>query len=237
MTDATKRFLIGGAGGLAPVFAFLIAVDLEKQLNDTNLLQILGYSLRVLALFAIGGFIAWLHENEDKPFKLFEIGLGAPALLAGLITTKSIIPDQQARADTTRLAPVAMSITPLSTAYAQAAPPPAMGTADVKSFRIPKAEGSDAFFQGLLGVAPRNIYYVVVGSHLKFEEAKKQAEQINAKFKRFNAEVYAPYADNPHYAVVIGANLSKGDANDLLAQAIQAGLPKDSYLWTFPSLR
>jgi hypothetical protein len=197
---------------------------------------VLGYSLRVLTLFAIGGFITWLHESEDQPFKLFEIGLGAPALLAGLITTKSIIPEQQ-KVSMAQPISISLAFTPLHSAYAHKVSIPVRDSAGVESFAVPKAEGADAFWQGFLGTPPKNIYYVIVGSHLKYEDAKKQAEQINAKFKQFNAEVYAPYGETVYYPVVIGANLTKSDASALLSQAVQAGLPKDSYLWTFPSLR
>lgn len=233
-----KRFVIGGLGGLAPVFALLVAVDLDKQLEGTTLLQVLGYSLRVLALFAIGGGVTWLHETENKPFKLFEIGLGAPALLAGLITTKSIIPEQQQqKVSMAQPISIASSFMPLPNANAVGTFTLVQDSASVKSFAVPKAEGSDAFWQGLLGTPPKNIYYVIVGSHLKYDDAQKQAVQINAKFKQFKAEVYAPYGVNVYYGVVIGADLTKSDASALRSRAIKAGLPKDTYLWTFPSLR
>lgn len=233
---SSKRFVIGGIGGLAPVFALLIAVDLDKNLLGTTASQVAGYTLRVLALFAIGGFIAWLHETEDKPFKLFEIGLGAPALLAGLITSKSIIPQQSVTRETQGGPPIAW-LMPISAAHAQQASSQQSPPSEVRTFSIPKAEGSDAFWQGLVGAKPTNIYYVVVGSHLKYEDAKKQADQVTSKFPKFKAEVYAPYGVNPYYAVVIGANLTQPRASELQSEAVQSGLPKDTYLWTFPSFR
>lgn len=237
LLSSTRRFLIGGIGGLAPVFALLIAVDLEKNLTGTTTLQVVGYLLRVLALFAIGGFIAWLHETEDKPFKLFEIGLGAPALLAGLITTNSIIPAQQSMHNEVPTKAAVLLLVPVSAVYAQQQSSRLKSSTEVKTFSIPRAEGVNAFWQGLLGTAPKNIYYVIVGSHLKYEDAKKQADQINSKFSQYSAEVYAPYGGNPNYGVVIGANLPKSEAATLRSAAIQSGLPKDTYLWTFPSLR
>jgi hypothetical protein len=233
--SGTRRFLIGGVGGLAPVFAFLLVADLEKNLSGTNTLQAAGYLVRVLALFAIGGFITWLHETEDKAFKLFEIGLGAPALLAGLITTKSIIPEQQSKPGSTP--PPIAAVLPLPSAHAQDLRSPGEGTNELKTFRIPKAEGANAFWRGLYGAAPKNTYYVIAGSHRRYEDAARQKEEINAGLPQFKAEVYAPYGDNPYYGVVIGAELTKEQATALRSKAVQSGLSRDTYVWTFPSFR
>lgn len=233
----TKRFFIGGLGGLAPVFALLLAVDLEKNLVGTNTLQVAGYGLRVMALFAIGGFIAWLHDSEDKPFKLFEIGVGAPALLAGLITTKSILPDQQPREAGRNTSAVPELLFLAGRAHAQDPPRQPLPVEPVKAFSLPRAEGADAFWQGLLGAQPKNVYYVIAGSHLKYEDARKQADDVNARFPQFKAEVYAPYGGNLYYGVVIGALLPRADAKAVQTDAVRAGLPKDTYLWTLPALR
>jgi hypothetical protein len=75
---------------------------------------------------------------------------------------------------------------------------------------------------------------VIAGSHLKLEDASKQASEIGRKWPKYRGEVYAPYGNNPYYAVVIGANLTYEDAQALRRKAIQDGLPNDTYLWTFP---
>lgn len=77
-----NRFVVGGVGGLAPVLLFLITGDLVQYLIQLDTLRGIGYAARAIALFFVGGFIAYLHTDEDKPFKIFEIGLAAPALLA-----------------------------------------------------------------------------------------------------------------------------------------------------------
>ncbi len=79
-----QRFFIGSIGGLTPVFMFLYAVDFERYFNDTSTLKLIGYCVRVIILFFVGGFVAYLHNDENKPFKLFEIGMGAP--LSSLVT-------------------------------------------------------------------------------------------------------------------------------------------------------
>ena len=231
-----KRFLIGGIGGLTPVFALLIAVDFAKNIVDTNTTaQAIGYLVRAAALFAMGGFVAWLHETEDKPFKLFEIGLGAPALIAGLITTNSLASGSRQQASI--LEPVqiiAYRLVP--SAYAQPASEPVPAPPPIKNFAPAPQTTTQGFLEGLLGVRPNNVYYVIAGSHKALDDAKRQAERINAKYRgEFSAEVYAPYAENPYYAVVIGANMTKSEAKSLQARAVKGGLPGDTYLWTFPT--
>ncbi len=73
-------------------------------------------------------------------------------------------------------------------------------------------------------------WYVVVGSHIKLEDALKQARKLNAASREFRAEVYAPQEDNPHYAVVIGEDLTLEAAREIKRRAIGVGLPKDIYL-------
>ncbi len=87
-----KRFFIGGFGALMPVLVSLLAIDIGAIFDDESTLttgNIVGVFIRYIILFLIGGFIAYLHEDEIKPFKLFEIGIAAPALISSLITAQS----------------------------------------------------------------------------------------------------------------------------------------------------
>jgi len=70
---------------------------------------------------------------------------------------------------------------------------------------------------------------------MELDVAKEQAQQIAQKAGDFEGEVYAPYDDNPNYSVVIGANLTYEEAKELKKRAIEAGFPKDTDLWTFPT--
>lgn len=88
-----KRFLLGGGGALMPVLVSFLAVDIGAALdNQANLTtgNIIGFTLRYIILFIVGGFVAYLHEDEQKPFKLFELGIAAPALITSLITAQGI---------------------------------------------------------------------------------------------------------------------------------------------------
>jgi hypothetical protein len=60
----------------------------------------------------------------------------------------------------------------------------------------------------------------------------KRANEIRKR--GFSADVYAPYAENKYYAVVIGAQLTLSQARQIRQDARLKGLPDDTYLWTFP---
>lgn len=88
-----KRFFLGGGGALMPVLVSLLTIDIGAALaSDSSLTtgNIVGLGIRYIILFAIGGIVAYLHEEESKPFKLFQLGMAAPALITSLITSQGI---------------------------------------------------------------------------------------------------------------------------------------------------
>jgi hypothetical protein len=208
---------------------FLVAVDWERYVVDAATLKLVGYCVRVIVLFFIGGFVAYLHNDEKQPFKLLEVGMGAPALIAGFITT-SLVPSLPSSSNPGAHASASFSI--VASAYAQ----PQTAPDEIKRFTLPAQSPAAQFFEGLLGSQPKNVWFVIVGSHLRVEDAKAQAYRSNGKFRDFKASVYEPYGDNPYYAVVIGANLTQSEAKALRDKAVSAGFPKDSYYKTFPNL-
>jgi hypothetical protein len=285
-----KRFCIGGAGGLAPVVLFFACVDFQAYMNNAPLATTLGYVVRALALFLIGGFVAYLHNNEDQEFKIFEIGLGAPAVLAGLIATNAAnsnnnAPDKRLAIamppaaeqimPTTAVAPLPSQLpsnlpgaapTTMPTAMPTASPtmtpvaapaPQAIPEADsgrphasrqqwALDWLLPSANAQtaqaqqeqqnqvkqltvspkDQFLQGLLGIKPKNTYYVQAGTHKDLQAAQNQAREINQVNKQLRAEVVQPLPGEPNYAVVLGSNLNKDEAIELRRQAVRSGLPK-----------
>jgi len=256
--SASKRFLIGGVGGLAPVIALLIAVDFERNFVNASNAQIAGYIVRAAALFAIGGFVAWLHDSEVHNFKVFEIGLGAPALIAGVVTSQSLAHAGPKAPNNPAVSPSAavlflfpsahaQPITPLSGPQLTLKAPQPTAAASVagpglkpKSFSFPEISRTSEFLEGLVGIRvqrPKDVYYVIAGSHRTLEEASRQAATINNKKPSLPATVYAPFAENPYYAVVIGDRATKAAATELKSKAIDAGVARDTYLWTTPNLR
>ncbi len=93
-----KRFLLGGGGALMPVLVSLLAIDIGAVLNDGSNLttgNIIGIAIRYWILFVLGGIVAYLHEDENKPFKIFELGIAAPALVTSLITAQGVSVNHQ----------------------------------------------------------------------------------------------------------------------------------------------
>ncbi len=231
--SSKTRFWIGGVGGLAPVIIFLIRVDWEHIIMNVTGPQVAGYCVRALVLFLIGGFVAYLHGDEQKPFKAFELGLAAPALIAGYITASSLVPAQTAPSVPGARPDASFAI--VGVAYAEPQLPDSLSH-NLKRFTLPKLSATTQFLEGLIGLTPRHVWFVIVGSHQRLEDARVQADDINRRNRKFKAEVYAPYGDNPCYAVVIGANLTQREARSLRDKAVRQGFPKDSYYKTFPNL-
>jgi hypothetical protein len=239
------KFLIGGLGALVPVLLNLLVIDLEALQLEYKPLVAASYGLRVLGLFIVGGIVVTFFNRDEKvPAKIFQLGIAAPALLTALINGNNVsVPRvaQAAAAAPPAAAPAASTVAwrwpdlteLLPSAHAQPAASARVPAALVpKVFTLPEETARQQVARGLWGAAPKNIWFVVAGSHLDKSDAEQQALQLRRK--NFDADVYLPYGDNPYYAVVIGAQLTQRDASALRSRAVVAGLPADTYLWTFP---
>ena len=86
-----SRFGLGGVGGLLPLLVSLVALDVASFaiLINSGGLTIgicVGYAIRVLGLFALGGFLAALNNEVSSPLSLVQIGIAAPALITSYAT-------------------------------------------------------------------------------------------------------------------------------------------------------
>jgi hypothetical protein len=89
--SAAGRFAFGALGGVLPVLASLVALDLVSfaALIDQHTLTeglCVGYALRVIGLVGLGGAMAWLNNQVDSPLALAQIGIAAPALVTALLS-------------------------------------------------------------------------------------------------------------------------------------------------------
>jgi|GEM_PF-5888253 len=116
------RFAIGGLGGLLPIIAGLITVDLAVfsaliDRQDFTLGICVGYAVRVLCLFVLGGIIAALNSEVTNPMSLVQIGIAAPALVTSYLNGAALVRST----DQNRAAPETTSISHLfiSPAHAQ----------------------------------------------------------------------------------------------------------------------
>ncbi len=218
-----QRFMIAGLGGVMPVLLSLVVIDLQTLLLNVTILTIVSYLIRVFALYTVGGVVGWLNRDERDPIKLFQLGIAAPALITAAINGGRItLPDAPTEPSQT----VSWHI--LSQAYAETE----NQALSLKRFSMPEETPVQQIYRGLFGMIPKNVWFVIVGSHLNQEAAEKQAEKVRRG--GFPAEVFAPYGGNPYYAVVIGWQITLAEARKLQKKAIEAGLPSDTYLWTFP---
>lgn len=228
-----ERFYIGGVGGLMPVLVFLATGDFTRFFTHGYAATIAGYCVRAIILFFIGGFVVCLYRDENNRFKMFHLGLAAPAMIAGLIAAQSSPVPAPASASASVPGPNSALETGFIVAvYAQSS----SNDDGLKRFTLPIPSPTAQFLEGLIGIPPKNVWFVVTGSYLSVDRAKASAKKINDTFHDFHADVYAPYGDNPNYAVVIGANLTQPEASALRNKAVSAGLSKDTYYKTFPNL-
>lgn len=231
MLSARNRFLIGGMGGIAPVVVNLVVIDLETLLLSVTLLVVISYLIRVVVLFVIGGFVTLLNKERD-PFKIFQLGIAAPALITAFLNGNQVSASRQAHLP--RVTPAVMLSTsdslfvPLAYAQTPGQPPR-------KQFALPNETAAQQISRGLFGTVQKNVWFVIAGSQRQVEDAERQAQHIREI--GFSAEVYEPYGGNASYAIVIGAGLSRAEAQQLRDKAIKAGLAQDTYLWTFPEAR
>ncbi len=247
-----RKIWIGGLGALTPIILNLLVVDIGGVLSSATLTVVIGFIVRVVLLFGVGGFVAYLHKTEHDPLKLFELGISAPALLLTLANGTIAKPNSQ---------PTAFHQNEgwgLVTTVWAAQPPPAdsarphfggtlathyFGTADsatlgdtagsgsgtaleVKQFPAPQESRMSQFFRGLFGGrAPRKDWYVAAGSYPDAASARRQAAWLKATRPGMTVEVYAPYEDMKGYSVVLGANLTYSEASKLLDDAVAEKIP------------
>lgn len=217
------KIFIGGLGALTPIIMNLLVVDF-MLLKDLTFFAFLGYLVRVVVLFYLGGLVAYLHKSEESPVKLFELGIVAPALITALLNGGNVeVIKNPGHGD--RSASMAL----VSEAFAQ---PPREG--EVKTYQLSTESPVQQFFRGLTGSTPKEVWFVIAGSYPSLEGARKEAQKINDPPKGFDAEIYASDRIKAGYDVVIGANLMYEEAQKLRQQAVEAGLPRETVVWTFP---
>jgi hypothetical protein len=225
-----QRFLIGGIGGMAPILMFLANVDFDKYFVDIITLRLIGYLVRVAILFLIGGFTAYLYKDEKNHVKIFQLGMAAPALVAGYINTASL-PTHINTTSVPRYSSILNIMAP-SMAYAQTE----VQHVVIKKYTLPYQSKAKEFWEGLSGRQSENIWFVITGSFLNSEDAVVEAKRINLQFPDFKAEIYDKYKDDPYYTVVIGAHLTQEQAKKLRDKAIKSGLRKDTFYSSPPNL-
>lgn len=220
------RVALGAIGGITPYLITLLSIDFKNVVTSYIALDWLGLMVRCIVLIFLGSLVAYLHKSEKDPFKIYQLGLAAPALLAtfinGGIGTNETLPYTTQSTD--------YSISIFSQAIAQD-----KIYKNQNMLRAVKVTGWSRFSRGLLGtklqISKKEIYFVVVGLHKTFELAKAQADGL--RVKDYKAQVYNPHGSSNDYTVVIAANVTKTEAAQIKDKAMADGLPSDSYIWSY----
>jgi hypothetical protein len=227
LTGHTK-ILIGGLGALTPIVLNLVIVDLNTTLANLTALVFLGYLLRVVVLFYLGGLVAYFQEEKSR-LKLFELGIVAPALLTGIMNgTTNIQPTLRASNN-----PPAASVSVMDafdafmpTAYAQTK------QAEVKKYSLPKESVTAQLWRGISGRQNERVWFVVAGTYdtNQLEKARALVRRIQQSTPGYSPEIYK---NDKYYAVVIGANLTLEQARERKQQASAAKLPAEGDIYLF----
>lgn len=137
LLSGKKRIALGAIGGVVVAaatypFGDRGYVDLLIQLDW---LEISSFTLRLLICSLAGGFWGYLHDAEHSPIRAFQIGIVAPATIAGMvyandIGTGSAMGKQEALSSATVSVLATLPRSPIGTAQAggslliQQTPPP-----------------------------------------------------------------------------------------------------------------
>lgn len=218
-----KKIMIGGLGALTPIILNLLAVDYKLIFINITLAVFLGYAVKVIILFYLGGLVAYLHKNENSPVKIFELGIVAPALVTTLLNSANIRVNQPVPKEHTRLLQV----------------PPVMAQTNIQksinTFQKPQESVIQQFWRGLTGIKaePKYIWHVITEKEKNKNKAVLKAEKITKKDNGFKAVVFQAYDKKNEYLIVIGSYLEFKEAEELKKKAVKTGYRK-TYLWKIP---
>ena len=92
------KLALGALGGMTPLLASLALADVEvvaafiEQAIDEGgePYHLIGYIVRVVGLTGLGALWVYLHRSEYEPLKVFQLGIVAPAMIAGFINASNV---------------------------------------------------------------------------------------------------------------------------------------------------
>lgn len=189
------RIAIGGLGGMTPVIMNLLVVDMVSTLASVTLIVGLAYMLRVLAMVAAGGIVGWLHEDELKPSKVFQLGMVAPALLTGLMNGAAL------RVDSVQHGQQAG----LLAATVRAAEQAPVVTADV-----PQETIGQQVFRGAFGIKTNPQDWILVTAATAEErEARRMFAEASRAFPSLKFVLFRPSGGLKMWTLTIGGQMTR----------------------------
>ena len=221
-----QRIYLGGLGALTPILLNLLTVDCRTIFVGLTLLVFLGYLLRVVVLFYIGGLVAFLHREERSKFRLFELGILAPALITGLLNGSHVQTFSWAGEVASRV-----TIPPFLGLSAYAQSPPESSPASVQRGPAIQQGALQQLWTGLTGSSQSRLWYIVVATAATRQDANRIAQDFLGKFPKRYFYIYLPSEHTPNYIVVLGEGLSYDAAELERRKAIRDGFPDTLCLW------
>ncbi|SHI19640.1 SPOR domain-containing protein [Ferrimonas marina] len=226
-----QRITLGAIGGITPFLITLLSIDFHSVFGGYKALDWVGLAVRCIILIFLGALVTFMHKNETENFKLFQLGLAAPALLATYINgspgNSQMLPSSADNGTT-----VSISLLPQAHADASERRQQYLNEGMI---REPQVSAYSRFLRGAFGkkieTSGDDKFFVIAGSHQARQSAENQVAAL--KEKGFEATVFKPYGDSKHFSVVIAAYVSKSEATQVRDLALRNGLPSDTFIWTF----
>jgi cell division septation protein DedD len=211
--NTRNKMLIGGVGALMPSVLNLLVVDFSNVFSALDPWAAVGYCVRVIVLFALGGVVAYLHKEERNVVKLFELGIVAPALITAMINASN---SSAVQPETAKLSQrISFSILPSAVAAPQSE------TNTMAQHPNVAASAKKSFWRGVFGSRVES-WVVVVATYRTREEAAKKCMEL----KRWN--IAATVVVSPSRAraveVIAGPFAEYQGADQTRQQLLRAGV-------------
>ena len=218
-----QRTFIGALGGVAPVLVNVLSIDPDAVFSEAQTLAIAGWLVRIAVLCGLGALVAWLHQKETNPWKVFQLGIAGPALITAVL-------NGQAAKHSGRFQPADIGAIVLpAKAYAQQP-----DRADsVYSFAAPPESRLQQFWRGLTGIRNDARWFVLFAREFQsIPEARGAAQVLRSRFG-LESRVYTDGGPNPEMAYVAVADWTDAaEAESILTRLRSTGQP--FHLWQQP---
>lgn len=214
---ARDRIAIGGLGGVAPVLVNLIVVDMVSSLAGFTLIVGLAYAVRVLAMVGAGAIAGWLHEDEVKPTKVFQLGMVAPALLTGMMNGAAL-----------RMDAVKHEAAHTQTSWSFFVPLHAQVAA--AAFQLPQETVGQQVMRGVFGITSEVKDWVLQVEAVRTEqEARLVYGVLTRSFPSLRFVIFRPSAGIDAWLVTVGEQMTQQEA-----AAAKEALKPESGLVVYP---
>ena len=90
----SARLLVGGIGGVTPIVVSIVGGEYRNFEVPQDFYFYVGFLVRVVAFFALGAVMVWLHHGVRDRYPVFRLGITAPAVFAALLNANHIPADE-----------------------------------------------------------------------------------------------------------------------------------------------